>query len=46
MFGHLRLADRKLNFGVVAFNHDGEFAVDRRLVLVAAEYDVVRPDAQ
>ncbi len=46
MFGQLRLADGKLDFGVVAFNHDGAGAVDGVFRFLTAKHDIVRPDAQ
>lgn len=46
MFGQFRLADGKLDFGVVAFNHDGAGAVDGVFRFLTAKHDIVRPDAQ
>jgi hypothetical protein len=46
MFGQLRLADGKLDFSVVAFNHDGAGAVDGARGFLTAKHDIVRPDAQ
>jgi hypothetical protein len=46
MVGELGLSHGKFDLRVMAFNHNGAFAVDPVVRLIAAKHNIIRPDAQ
>ncbi|EKF64251.1 hypothetical protein B194_2785 [Serratia plymuthica A30] len=46
MVGKFWLANGKFDLRIIAFNHDGKFAIRPCIRIVAAENDIVGPYAQ